>query len=106
METKIDKPPLLDRVANSSWADWLILHKRASATFCACLVLIIAAGIWMMQARKTREIKDYETADVLAEELQKHPALFENEGGVSLQKSHELALSQLKALVDKYPPLQ
>lgn len=107
MEHKIEKPPLLHRLATSSWADWLVMHKRATATLSALLVLIIVAGIWMMQARKSREIKDYETADVLAEELQKQPLLFDNDTSInSQQKSHDIALNQFKALVDKYPSLQ
>lgn len=107
MENKVEKPPLIHRLATSSWADWFIMHKRASALLSACLVLIIVAGIWMMQARKTREIKDYETADILAEELQKQPRLFDSDSsGDSQLKSHNVALDQFKVLVDKYPSLQ
>lgn len=107
MENNNEKPPFLFRFANSSWADWMITHKKISAIFSAFLVMLIVAGVWWMQASKTREIKDYETADVLAEELQKHPALFELDDSVDVQlKSHLAALNQLRFLVDTYPSLQ
>lgn len=107
MIDKTERPPLMFHDANGGWADWLVHNRKKVAIIFACIVLIAIACIWIMQSSKARAIKDFETADILAEELHKNPPLFEGQASEKSQtKSADMALSQLKEIVDRNSILQ
>jgi len=57
----------------------------------------------MLQAANARKIKDLDTADVLALELQKNPRIFDEKG---ISSESDKALNSLKELDDEYAILQ
>lgn len=84
-------------LSKNSWSEWLLQSRKTIALSCAALLVVLIAGVWMMQARKAREIKDFETADILAEELQK---------SADPTEARNSALVELRELTDRYPILQ
>lgn len=89
-------------LSSSSWTDWLVTHRKTASIALACLVLCVAGLVWALQKQKARQIKDFETADVLAEEIEKSPALFDNDQSADANK----ALAELRTITDKYSVLQ
>lgn len=89
--------------SSDHWADWIMMHRKTIAIACACLVVALIGGVWAMQSSNARKIKDFETADILADELQKTPKLFDSKGDA---QSTNQALASLKALDDEYSILQ
>lgn len=89
---------------SASWADWLVAHRKTASLITFCIIILLVGAVWAIQKQKAREMKDFETADVLAEELQKNPALFtdRSEKGASANS----ALEELRALTDAYSVLQ
>ncbi len=89
--------------ATETWADWLVVNKRLVALMCAAALLLVIAGIWFLQARSSQRIRDFDTADILAQELQKNPKIFDDKTS-SIASDQDLAT--LKELDDKYSILQ
>ncbi len=81
------------------WADWVMMNKRLVAILCACAFLALVGGIWLLQSQNTTRLKDFETADSIADELSKSPKLFEQQDDGSM-------LATLKSLDDKHSILQ
>lgn len=77
------------------------MHRKTITIACACLLVALIGAVWAMQSSNARKIKDFETADILADELQKSPKLFDSKGEAVNQ-----ALASLKALDDEYSVLQ
>lgn len=85
---------------SSNWADWFMMNRRTVALYSTIALIALIGIVWFFQARNARKIRDFETADVLAEELQKSPRLFDGETDSSQ------ALMNLKKLDDEYAILQ
>lgn len=94
---------LNSRLSTFHWADWLMMNKNKVAIGTACLLLALVGAVWMLQSANSRKVKDFETADVLAEELQKTQKLFDDNTGLS---SSDATLAKLKGLTDEYTILQ
>lgn len=86
-----------------TWADWLMMNKNKVAIISACLLFALVGAVWMLQGANSRKIKDFETADILAEELQKTQKLFDDKADSS---ASDLSLAKLKSLNDEYTILQ
>lgn len=91
-----------DKQNTRDWTEWLTTNSRMVTVSCVALLIVIIGGIWMMQSRSGRQFKDFETADILAEDLQKTNRPFD--GGDSTNTDQ--ALAQLKDLTDSYALLQ
>lgn len=89
--------------APAQWSDWLATHKKTLILASICVAVALIGSVWMMQARNARQIRDFETADILAEELQKSPKVFNEAEDPAVA---DKALLSLKALDDDYAILQ
>lgn len=85
------------------WADWVMMHRKSVAVASACILLALVGSVWLMQIRSERKFKDFETADVLAEELQKTTKLFDDNNKAA---GSDQTLLALKNLDDEYKILQ
>ena len=90
-------------LSTHTWTDWMMMNRRMVAIASACVLVALIGGVWMLQSTNSRKVKDLDTADVLALELQKSPRIFDDKGtSIDADK----ALSSLKALNDEYTILQ
>lgn len=92
-----------DKNNTLDWTEWLMTNRRMVAASCIALLIVIIGGVWMLQSRSGRQFKDFETADILAEDLQKSNQPLE--GGDASQSQQQM-LTQLKELTDSYSLLQ
>ncbi len=90
-------------LSTSPWADWIMMHRKSVAVACACILLALVGGVWIMQKSNAQKFKDFETADILADELQKTSKLFDDNNKVA---SSDQTLAALKNLDDEYAILQ
>lgn len=90
-------------LSTHTWADWLMMNKNKVAILSACVMLALVGAVWMLQAANSQKIKDFETADILAEELQKTQKLFDDNANTS---ASDVALAKLKGINDEYTILQ
>ena len=95
-----------EHISTSTWADWLMMHRKLAMLISILIVLAVAGTLWFMQSSNAQKIKDFETADVLADELEKNPPLFEEQSGMSKDSPADLALNQLADLDKRYEILQ
>ncbi|MCE5294116.1 MAG: hypothetical protein LLF94_05830 [Chlamydiales bacterium] len=99
MNTNHEKIPF----SRDTWAEWLMLNSKLVAILSACVLVALIGGVWALNNSSAQKFKDFETADVLAEELQKTSKIFDDKTG---SQSNEQALASLKTLTDEYAILQ
>ena len=79
---------------HSPVAEWFIQNRKTVITSIVLAIVAISFCVWWISHRKNQEIRDFEQAEILAQDLQNPDIAIRSE-----------TLSELKAINDRYPIL-